>query len=165
MNPMKNSAFLAVLLVMAAPAGAQPMSGMSAFQYYAGSWACRGGPTSHPPVNASVTYVLERGVLRDSVSVAKQGKVDAAYFEIGATSYDSKLQRFAESSLGSDGNWDVATAKPWKGNTEIWYDRSTDDGKLGHSLVVRTDQNDYTFTGFGPTGTKPTFKAVCKRST
>jgi len=161
---MKNSAFLAILLVMAAPAVAQPTSGMSALQYYVGSWACLGGPTSHPPVNASVTYVLERGVLHDSVVVA-QGKMHPAYFEIGATSYDSKLQRFAQSWLGSDGNWEVVTAKPWHGNTEIWYDQSTDDGKLGHRRVDRTDQNDYTFTTFGPTGTKPVFKAVCKRST
>jgi len=165
--PLKNYSILCALavVVLAAPAGAQSTTGMGAMQYYVGNWSCIGGPSVSPPVKATSTYVADVGVLRQWTSVPKQGKMRAAYAFSAAVTYDAGRRRYVQTSLDNNAGWGVSVAKSWSGNTELWRDLATDDGKLGRGKVVRTSRNAFTFTGFAtPTTTKPNFTVTCKRS-
>jgi hypothetical protein len=155
---------LGAALAIAVPVGAQP-SGMAAMEYYVGKWACVGGPTSSPPVKASVTYSVESGILRQWGEIPPQGEMKTTYAFNGAVSYDSKKHRYVSTFLDNDSGWELAVAQPWSGNTEHWTDLSTDSGKLARSEFVRTDHDNFTITSYEPrTATKPTFKVTCKRS-
>ena len=79
------------------------------------------------------------------------------------TSYDGK-GRYIQTFLDDHGIWSVSYAPTWTGNTEQWTDVTTSDGKPGHGEAVRTDNDHYTYTGYGtPTGTTPNFKIACQR--
>jgi hypothetical protein len=150
-------------LVAAAPVGAQPAGGMSAMGYYVGTWTCVGGPVGSPPAAANVTAVMNGGVLNSSVSIPVQPGMKAPYYLSFATSYDGK-GRYVQTTLDSYGTWGVSSAPTWTGNTEQWTDLTTSDGKPGHGEAVRTDNDHYTYTGYGtPTGTTPNFKIACQR--
>jgi hypothetical protein len=150
-------------LVAIAPAGAQQAGGMSAMSYYVGTWTCVGGPVGTPPANASVTAVMNGAVLNSSVSIPVQPGIKMAYYVTFATSYDGK-GRYIQTTLDSYGSWSVSNAPTWTGNTEQWTDLTTSDGKPGHGEAVRTDNDHYTYTGYGtPTGTTPNFKITCQR--
>jgi hypothetical protein len=157
-------ALCALALAFAAPAGAQAAGGMGAMQYYVGTWACAGGPVGIPPQKATVTYTLDSGVLRQWVDVPAQGKMKQYGLSSGTT-YDAKKGRYVSTSIDSMSAWGVSVAKPWTGNTERWTDIATSDGKLGHGVLVRTDDNDFVYTAYATvTGTKPNFKVTCKKS-
>lgn len=150
-------------LVASGQAGAQQAGGMSAMGYYVGTWTCVGGPAGAPSTTATVTDVMNGGVLNANVSIPVQPGMNAPYWASLATSYDGK-SRYIQTFLDSSGTWSVSYAPPWTGNTEQWTDLTTSDGKLGHGEAVRTDNGHYTYTGYGtPTGTTPNFKIVCQR--
>ncbi len=131
--------------------------------YYVGTWTCVGGPVSQPSAQATVTVVKNGGVLNSSVSVPVQPGMKAAYYSTFAISYDGK-GRYLQTTLDNYGAWSVSYAPAWTGNTEAWTDLTTSDGKPGHGETVRTDNDHYTYTGYGtPTGTAPTFKIACQR--
>jgi hypothetical protein len=161
--------FLALFAFVAAavtPAGAQTPGGMAAMQYYVGAWACTaGGAPGEAPSNATATYVIENGILRDSVVVPPQGKMTAPYQLTILTTFDAKNNRYVQTQLDNQPSWSVSFAKPFTGNTEEWVDNVTADGKLGHVEVVRTDQNTFTIDGYSTMSqAKPDFNVTCHRS-
>jgi hypothetical protein len=160
--------FLALLMFVAAtvaPAAAQAPGGMGAMQYYVGAWACTGGAPGEQPSNATATYTIENGILRDSVVVSQQGKMTAPYQLIILTTFDAKNNRYVQTQLDTQPSWSVSFAKPFTGNTEEWSDNVTYDGKLGHAQVVRTDHNTFTINGyFTMSEAKPDFSVTCRRS-
>jgi hypothetical protein len=150
-------------MTAAAPAGAQQAGGMSAMEYYVGTWACTGGPTANAPVKATTTYVMNSDVLSQSVSVPMQPGMKSPLSISLAYVYDGK-SRYLQTYLDSRGSWNVSYAPPWTGNTEKWTDLSSNNGKLGRGEAVRTDHDHYTFTGYAtPTGSTPNFKITCGR--
>jgi hypothetical protein len=155
----------ALVVGLAAPASAQPMTGMAAMQYYVGTWSCQAGPIGSPPSTATATFTIDSGVMRQWVAVPAQGKMTSSYALSIATTYDPKNGRYVETFLDNMGNWTISFAQPWTGNTEQWTDQSSNDGKLGRSQTVRTDQNSFTFTSYPTvTSTKPVFQGTCNRS-
>jgi hypothetical protein len=155
----------ALAVVFAAPAIAQSTGGMAAMQYYVGTWSCQAGPVGSPPSNATATFTIDSGLMREWVVVPPQGKMTAPYVLSIATTYDAKNGRYVQTLTDNLGGWSVSSAMPWTGNTEQWADQSTNDGKLGRAQTVRTDQNSFTFTGYHPpTATKPDFAGTCSRS-
>jgi hypothetical protein len=158
-------ALVLLALAFAAPAGAQTATGMAAMQYYVGTWACQAGPTGTPPSTATATFALDSGVLREWVLVPPQGKMTTPYALSIATTYDQKNGRYVETSIDNMAGWSISYAAPWTGNTEQWTDQVTNDNKPGHSQVVRTDQNSFSFAGYPtPTSTQVTFQGTCNRS-
>ena len=163
---MRTILALTVLaLVFAAPAGAQPATGMAAMQYYVGTWACQAGPPGSPPSNATVTYTLDSGVLREWVLVPAQGKMTTPFALSIAITYDQKNGRYVQTLIDSQGGWSISYATPWTGNTEQWIDQATMDGKPGHGQTVRTDQTSFSFTDYPtPTSMQAVFQGTCNRS-
>jgi hypothetical protein len=162
---IKTLALLALAVGFAAPASAQPMTGMAALQYYVGTWSCMAGPIGTPPNTATATFTIDSDVMRQWVVVPAQGKMTSPYVLSIATTYDAKNGRYVETFLDNTAGWSVSFAQPWTGNTELWTDQSTYNGKLGHSQTIRTDQNSFTFTGYPTvTSTQPDFKGTCNRS-
>ena len=146
-----------------APAGAQTPGGMAAMQYYVGTWAC--AAVGEPDSNATATYAIENGVMRDSVVVPPQGKMTAPYQLAIVTTFDPKNNRYVRTSIDNQATWAVSFGKPFSGNTEEWIDNVTYDGKLGHVEVVRTDRNTFDIAGYSTTSqTKPDFKVTCHRA-
>jgi hypothetical protein len=155
---------LALAAIVAVPAGAQSATGMAGMQYYVGTWSCTGGPIGQKPANATLTYTLDDGVLRQWVNVTATGNMKKPYVLNATTTYDAKNGRYVQVGLDSDAAWWVSYAKPWTGNTESWTDHSTSSGKLGKSETVRTSQNAFTFTGYATiSATKPNFHVACRR--
>ena len=162
---IRTLTLLALVVGLAAPAGAQPMTGMAAMQYYVGTWSCTAGPVGSAPVNATATYTIDSGVMREWVVVPAQGKMTTPYVISIATAYDTKGGRYIETFNDNEGGWSVSTAPPWTGNTEQWTDQATHDGKLGHGQTVRTDQNTFTFSSYpSVTATQADFQGTCHRS-
>jgi hypothetical protein len=161
---MKQFLVVFVLTFLAAaPAGAQTAGGMSAMSYYVGTWSCVGGPVGAPPANATVTAVMNGNILNSSVSVPVQPGMSEALNVTFAISYDGK-GHYSQTTLDSSGAWGVSSAPTWTGNTEQWTDVATSDGKLAHGTVVRTDNDHYTYAGYGtPASTTPMFKTACVR--
>ncbi len=164
---MKSPALFAVAtfaIVLSVSPAVQSASGMSAMQYYVGSWSCTGGPLAQPPVHAALTYTMDSGVLRQMINVPKQGKMRTAYISSSSQLYDSKTSRYLATALSNDGGWDVSSTT-LSGNTERSTDLATKDGKLGHGTTVRVNNDMFTSTGYPTaTATKPDFKATCRRS-
>ena len=149
----------------AAPAAAHPSMGMTAMQYYVGTWSCVAGNVGQPPVKATATYTIDSGLMHQSVVVPPQGKMTKAYVLSIATSYDAKKGRYVEAQLDNMADWTVSFLKPWTGNTEKWTDQSSSTGKLSHSQTVRTNQNSFAFMSYpSMTSMKPNFKGTCTRS-
>lgn len=137
---------------------------MSDLQYYVGTWTCQAGVSGKPPSNATATYTLDNGVLRQWVSVPVQSGMKRGYYLSSATTYDAKKGMFVQSNLDSDAAWSIDYAKPWTENTEQWADHVSST-KLEHSTVTRTNQNSFSFLGYSSlTSTTPTFKGSCTRS-
>jgi hypothetical protein len=161
----KTLALLALAVGCAAPASAQPTTGMAALQYYVGTWSCTAGPIGSPPSTATATYTIDSGVMREWVVVPPQGKMTNPYVLSIATTYDAKNGRYVEALLDNTASWSVSFAQPWTGNTEQWMDQSTSTGTLHHGQTVRTNQNSFTFTDYPTaTSTQPDFQGTCNRS-
>jgi hypothetical protein len=160
---MRFLAIFALIAVAVAPAGAQTPGGMAVMQYYEGTWAC--SAAGEPDSNATATYAIENGVMRDSVVVPPQGKMTSPYQLAIVTIFDAKNNRYVRTSLDNQAMWAVSFAKPLTGNTEEWVDSVTYDGKLGHVEVVRTDRNTFDIDGYSTMSqTKPDYKVTCHRS-
>lgn len=155
------AAFAAI--VASAPAAAHASAGASALDYYVGVWTCTGGPTAKPAAhNVSFTATMDGGVLRELVAVPAQAGIKKPISQSMAISYDGK-GHYIQTEQDSFGYWEVSSAPAWMGNTEKWTDLATADGKLGHGQTVRTDNDHFIYTGYGPTGAAPNFKASCQR--
>lgn len=155
---------LAVLAIAFAAPVITRSAGMDDMQYYVGTWNCKAGEPGKAPSNATATYTLDGGVLRQWVSVPVQSGMKKAYYLNAATTYDAKKGMYVMANMDSDSAWSVDYAKPWTGNTEQWADHVT-SGKPGHSTVTRTNQNSFSFMGYPTlTSTTPNFKGTCTRS-
>ena len=162
---MKFLAITALLAAAIAPSAAQSATGMAAMQYYVGSWSCTGASAGKAPSKATLTYSMDDNVLRMWVVVPKQGKMTKEYASQVATVYDAKAGQYVQTGLDTDASWSVTTAKPWSGNTEVWYDRETKDGKLGRGETIRTSQNSFSFKSYpSATSTKASFSGTCTRT-
>ena len=162
---MRFLALFAFVAAAVAPAGAQTPGGMAAMQYYVGAWACTGGAPGEAPTNATATYTIENGVMRDSVVIPPQGKMTSPYQLIIETTFDAKNDRYVQTQLDNQSLWSVSFAKSFTGKTEEWADNVTSDGKLGHVEVVRTDQNNFNIAGYSTMSqAKPGFNVACHRS-
>jgi hypothetical protein len=136
---------------------------MAAMQYYVGAWTC--AAVGEPDSSSTATYTIENGVLRDVVVVPAQGKMTTPYELAIATTFDSKNNRYVQTSLDSLAMWAVSSAKPFTGTTEEWVNTATDSGKLGRVKVVRKDRNAFDIIGYSTTSqTKPDFTVTCHRS-
>ncbi len=159
---MKTTLICCVFALVALAPAATLAAAMDSMNYYVGTWACQGGPTTEPPVNATITSAMDNGVLRETVTVPVQGRMSTPYTQTSLVAYDGK--RYVQTTLDTMGEWGVSYAAPWSGNTEQWTDLATWDGKLGHGQTVRADQNNYAYTGYATvSGTQPNFKATCRR--
>ncbi len=160
----KSLVFGALIAALAVPLAARS-AGMDSMRYYVGTWSCQAGQPGKPQQNATSTYTLDGGVLRQWVAVPAQGKMKAPYYFSSSTTWDSKKRMYVQTSLDSEAAWSVDYAAPWSGNMEKWTDHATADGKLGHSTATRTNQGSFTFMGYaGTTGTKAVFAGTCTRS-
>jgi hypothetical protein len=155
----------AVVAVIVAMPLAGRSAGMDAMQYYVGTWACKAGDVGKPQQNATATYTLEGGVLRQWIVVPAQGSMKMPYYLSSATTYDSKKGMYVQTNLDNQNMWSIDYAKPWTGNVEMWRDHMTADGKLTHSLVTRTNASSFSFASYPSlTSTKPNFAGSCTRS-
>jgi hypothetical protein len=162
---IKTLALSALALAVVVPAGAHAATGMAAMQYYVGSWSCTAGDVGQTPSKATATYTLDSGVLHGFVLVPAQGKMTKPYAFSAATTYDSKNDRYVQTTLDNLSVWSVAYAKPWTGNTEMWMDHASSSGKLTHGTTVRTNTNSFSFAGYPTlTSSTPNFKGSCTRS-
>jgi hypothetical protein len=163
---MRNALLLAVLAAaISLPIAAPAATGMAAMQYYVGNWACVSSAAGETPDKAASSFTLESGLLRQTVTVAPQGKMKTPYILSIATTYDSKNGRYVQTGLDNIAGWWISYAKPWSGDTEEWADHANSTGKLGHGSTVRS-QNNFTITAYETmTATKPSFKVTCTRST
>jgi hypothetical protein len=151
--------------VSSAPAFSQTPAGADAFKYYVGTWACVGGPTDTPAVKASITAVMNEGLLTQHVSVPVQTGMTSAFSQTFTVAYSPVTKAYNQVEIDGFGGWGVSKASPWTGNTEQWADVANAEGKLGRTETVRTDQNHYTVTSYAtPTDTAPNFKATCERN-
>jgi hypothetical protein len=154
---------LLAFIAAAAPAGAQTPSGMAGMQYYVGTWAC--SAAGEPDSNSTATYAIANGTLSESVVVPPQGKMTAPYQLMIVVTFDAKNNRYVKTLLDNQATWAVSFAKPLTGNTEEWADTVTNDGKLGRSDIVRTDQNTFYIAGYSTMSqTKPDYTVTCHRS-
>ena len=133
-------------------------------QYYVGSWTCVAGNTGEKPVNATVEYTMNSGVLREFVLVPAQGKMKTAYALSIDQSWDAKNGRYVSTSNDNDGGWSVSFAKPWTGSTEQWVDHASST-KPGHSTTIRDNANAFHFMSYpSPTSMTANFKGSCKKA-
>ncbi len=162
---MRVLAIVGLAVAVGAPAAAQSATGMGALQYYVGTWSCEAGTVGQPATKATATYALDSGVLRGWIVVPAQGKMTKPYSFSSATSYDAKDGRYVQSTLDNDAVWSVSFAKPWTGETELWIDHTTSNGKLTHGETVRTSATAFSFSSYPTlTSTKANFKGTCTRS-
>jgi len=146
-----------------APAGAETTNGMAAMQYYSGTWAC--AAVGEAGSNATATYTIENGTLRQSLVLPPQGKITEPYQLTVVTTFDAKNDRYVKTLLDNQATWTVSFAKPFTGNTEEWVDTANDSGKLGRSEIVRTDKNTFSVAGFSTIAqSKPDYTVICHRS-
>jgi hypothetical protein len=159
---------LAICILVAlssATALSQTPGSADAFTYYVGTWSCLGGPTETPAVKATVTAVINDGLLTQHVSVPVQTGMTAAFSQTFTAAYSPVTKAYNQVAIDNFGGWQASKASPWTGNTEEWADVASADGKLGRAQTVRTDQNHYTVTGYASaTATAPNFKVTCERS-
>ena len=161
---LRQIACLSLFALVAAPVSAQPATGMAAMQYYVGHWSCMAGGVGSPMSPGTLTATMDAGILRELVVVPARGASKAFTLVIDVT-YDPKLKRYVQVSADSEANWGISYAKPWTGNTEIWFDHATSDNKPGRSILTRA-ASSYSFVGYPTaTATKPNFKGNCKRAT
>ncbi|HEY6485048.1 MAG TPA: hypothetical protein VIX83_01530 [Candidatus Cybelea sp.] len=155
--------FAVLAMILSAPAGAQ--TPMEAMQYYTGSWSCTVANTGEAPQKATAVYALENGLMTETVNVPPQGKMKSAYRASAATTYDAKTHRYVETWLGNQADWSVSNMGAMSGKIERWADTQNSTGKLQHTLVTRTSQNQFDFESYPTlTSTKASFKGSCTRS-
>jgi hypothetical protein len=143
---------------------AQSATGMSAMQYYVGSWSCTGGTPGKTQVHAALTFTINGGLMRQWVVVPVQTGQKTPYYQSVASTYDAKHGRYVDVGMDNSGGWGV-TYVTLNGNTERGVDHVTSDGKLGHDTTVRVNNSTFTYTGYPTlTSTMANFKATCHRS-
>jgi hypothetical protein len=158
------AAFVLCAVALAFHSTAKSATGMSAMQYYVGSWTCRGGNVSKPPVHATLRLTLANDILNEWVTVPVQTGMTTAINESILTAYDAKNNRYVSVDLHNNARWGVTYAT-LDGNTETDVDHATWDGKLGHGVVDRVNNSTFTVTAYPTlTSTKADFKATCHRS-
>jgi hypothetical protein len=164
---MKTLALFALIAVgataAALPAGAQS-AGVSALQYYVGTWACTGGPPGKPQSKATITYTLDSGILHSTIAAPKQNGMTQPYLQSSSTTYDAKNNRYIAGGVSND-PMTFTSAWTLSGNVETSRDLSVSSGKPGHGTTVRNSSSMFTYTGYPTmTSTRPSFKATCRKS-
>jgi len=160
---MRFLLLVALVAATVAPASAQTPVGMSAMQYYVGTWAC--SAAGEADSNATATFTIQNGVMHDSVILLPQGKMTVPYELTIITTFDPKNNRYVRTSIDSQAAWAVSFEKPFTGNTEEWVDNAASNGKLGRTEIVRTDQKTFNLTGYSTQSqAKPDFTVTCHRS-
>lgn len=158
------AAFVLCAVALAFHSTAQSATGMSAMQYYVGSWTCTGGAPGKTPVHATLTFTLDNGLLREWVVVPVQTGQKTPYDGGELRTYDATHHRYAAVSMNNDGSWGV-TYVTLNGNIETGIDHVTQDGKLGRGVTNRVSNTTFTYTGYPTlTSAKADFKASCHRS-
>jgi hypothetical protein len=158
------SAFAACVAAFALNSTAQSATGMSAMQYYVGSWSCTGGAPGKTQSRASITYTLDNGVLRGWVAVPAQTGMKTPYNQEAVMTYDAKNHRYVQVSMDSQGFWTVSYIM-LNGNRESGTDHAVSSGHPGHSTTDRVSNSTFTFLGYPTlTSTKPDFGGTCHRS-
>jgi hypothetical protein len=156
-------AFAVLAIALSAPAGAQ--TPMGAMGYYVGSWSCTVTNAGQEPQKATAVYALENGLLTETVSIPAQGSMTSPYQASLATTYDEKTHRYIETWLGNQADWSVSMMAAMEGKTEHWADTQNATGKLQHTIVTRTSQNQFDFESYPTlTSTEATFKGSCTRA-
>ena len=154
--------------VLAAPASAQMMGGsggMSALQYYVGSWNCTAGTIGKTPGKAAATYTYDSGMLRESIKVAPNSTMKMPFMISSSTVWDAKHGRYVSTWLYGDGSWSVSYANPWTGNKETWVDHMSSSPPLGRSETTRDSHDKFSFLGYHTlTAAKPNFAGSCTRA-
>jgi hypothetical protein len=154
---------IALIAAAVAPASAQTASGMAAMQYYAGTWNC--AAVDEPNSNATETFTMENGTIRESVVLLPQGKMTTPYQLTIVMAFDVKNNRYVKTLLDNEATWSVSFAKPFTGNTEEWVDAANNTGKLGRSEIVRTDHKTFSIAGYSTVSqAKPDYTVICHRS-
>jgi hypothetical protein len=151
-------AMSAATLALAFTLPARSATGMSAMQYYVGTWSCTGGTIGKKSLHATVKYTMDGNVLQDWI------RVSDGYVQSGSLTYDSKNDRYVGAGVASDNSWYVSYTT-LSGNTETSVDHVNSSGMLGHGILVRTSSTNLTYTGY-PTvsGGKANFKVTCQKS-
>ena len=158
---MKTAPLFAIVagaLVLLVTVPARSATGMTAMQYYVGTWSCNGGTVGKQPGHATLKYTMNGNVLQQWVQAPK------GYVQSSSTTYDSKNDRYVNAGVANDNTWFISYTT-MSGNTETSVDRANDSGKLGRGTTVRTSGTNFTYTGY-PTvsGSKANFKAICQKS-
>ncbi|MGB6951936.1 MAG: hypothetical protein WBD57_10035 [Candidatus Cybelea sp.] len=154
--------FAVLAMALSAPAGAQ--TPMGAMEYYVGSWSCMVGNPSETPQKGTAVYGIENGVMTETVHMPPQGKMTSAYHAVAAATYDAKAHHYVQTWLGNQADWSVSVMGAMAGKTEHWADTQNSTGKLTHTIVTRTSQNQFDFESY-PTlsSMKGNFKGSCTR--
>ncbi len=136
---------------------ARSATGMTAMQYYLGTWSCTGGTIGKPPGHATLTYTMNGNVLQDWIRAPK------GYVQSSALTYDSKNDRYVSAGVANTNHWFVSYTT-LSGNTETSVDHAS-SGTLVHGITVRTSSTTFTYTGYPALSAgKPDFKATCRKS-
>jgi hypothetical protein len=136
---------------------------MAAMQYFVGAWDCK-ATLGTLPLNISLKFVMDSGILREWDEVQIPGKA-VPYTISKSISYDAKNDRWVQAQADSDGTWIVSYLKPWTGNTEEWLGQAASDGKLGRNETIRNGANDFAFKNYvNPVDTKPDLEGACTRA-
>ena len=163
---MKNlAAFIVLTAALVVSAAAQETTGMSAMQYYVGTWSCVARPMSGPPLSFTATNRIDLGIMRQWFTVAPHWKMTAPEGYTATMTYDSQNRRYVETQLHYDATWQISSAKPWSGNIERWTDIASSDGKLSHVKFTRINKRAYNFAAYPTlTATTPYISGSCRRS-
>jgi hypothetical protein len=136
---------------------ARSATGMSAMQYYVGTWSCTGGTIGKKPLHATINYTMDGKVLQSWIHVSD------GYVQSDSLTYDSKNDRYVSAGVANDNTWFVSYVT-LNGNTETSADHANSSGKLRRGTTVRTNTS-FTFTGYpAMSGGKADFKATCQKS-
>lgn len=139
--------------------------GMSAMQYYVGTWNCSAGSIGKPASKATATYTYDSGMLTETIKVAPDAKMKVPYMIGAITSWDAKHGRYVQAWNDGAGNWSIAYAKPWTGNSETWVDHMNMSQPLGRSVTTRDSHDKFSFLGYHTvTAPKPDFMGSCTRA-
>ena len=158
------AAFVLCAVALALHSTAQSATGMSAMQYYVGSWSCTGTEVGKSPAHATLHYTLDSGILTEWIRVPVQNGMKTAFSETVTTAYDAKDNRYVEAYVHDNGEWGVSYFT-FNGNMERDVDHAAWDGKLGHSVTNRVSNSTFTVIAYPTlTSTKADFRATCHRS-
>ncbi len=94
-----------LVAISAAPALSQTSPGGDALSYYVGTWTCVGGPTDTPAVKATITAVINEGLLTQHVSVPVQAGMTSAFSQTFTVAYSPITKTYNQVEIDGFGGW------------------------------------------------------------